>query len=78
MVKSKKIHEFTIEHNGDVANGLKYLEQNWDKEEIQEIFENARNSKDQDSNFKAYIGGGMKYYVLKHTGYDKYFLEIAL
>lgn len=75
MPQTTTINGIIIEHHGDVPRGLKYLEEKWHKEQIQEIFENARRSPDQDSHFQVPVDGANKNYVLKHIGPDKYILK---
>ncbi len=42
----------TIEHNGDVDNGLKWLRNHWDDAYVLDIFENAKNSRDNVGEFR--------------------------
>jgi len=75
MSQSTSMHGIVIKHDGDVPRGLSYLDEKWNDAEVREIFDNARKSTDQDSHFQAYINGKIQHYILKHTGYDEYFLK---
>jgi hypothetical protein len=74
-METTKIYDYTIEHYGNVPRGLEYLRNNWDTEEVKEIFRNSRAEADQNVHFSANIDGSIEHYILTHTGDYVYRLE---
>lgn len=69
-VKTRRIENVTIEHNGDVENGLKYLDYNWKDPYVLQAFSFARNS----SNHTGYFIAYGNHYILKHLRGDRFSL----
>lgn len=71
MPEVQNIHGYNISHRGNVANGLRYIENNWDSEIVKTMFREARENKVKGHNFEINSYG----YTLFYDGDHKYFLK---
>jgi hypothetical protein len=71
MIEVEDIHGYNISHRGDVPNGLKYLREYWDSQEVKDIFRDCRDAKRAGHQFHVHGYG----YILFHDGDYKYFLK---
>ena len=71
MPQVSSIHGYNISHRGDVANGLRYIENNWNSEKVKEILREARANKNKGYEFELNSYG----YIMFHDGDYQYFLK---
>jgi hypothetical protein len=67
------IYNTTLDHNGDVKQGLAYLRNHWNDQYVLDVFENARTSYDRSGDFRVDNVPGT--YILKFIAEHHYSLS---